>query len=272
MSTQIERTTFIPQIEERYKQVPTRIRRVFSLVLMGCLWEILGEIIAPRIVASFSESVVGVIWLLNNQSLLQEVILSSQRAVIGFTIAVSLGIVLGVAMGLVSAVDDFFQPLVSVIYPTPKITLIPMVILWFGITNNALMFLVILSATFPTIINTYDGVNSVNRNKKWIAKSLGANRMEIIKKVIIPDILPNIFAGMRLSLGLCWIMVFAMEIIFSGLGGVGRTILYGKTILRYDIVFGALLVMAVLGYTSDRLLAYIYRRICYWNFEQGDSK
>lgn len=254
-----------------YFAIPVRIRRLFSVLGIFIVWELLGEVVAPGLFASFSESLIGVVWLANNQELFQNVVLSASRGVIGFVVSCVLGISIGLAMGWRKRIDNVVQPLVSVFYPIPKIVFIPLTILWLGVTNNAILSLAIFSATFPVLLNTYEGARGVDQKQIWAARSLGASETGILRQVVLNNTLPNIFTGMRLTMGLTWIMVFAMEIIFSGLGGIGGLLILGKTTLRYDVVFSSLMIMAVIGYTADRLIVYNFERVCDWYFAKGEG-
>ena len=191
--------------------------------------------------------------------------ISTWRALCGFFIASAVGIPLGLAMGWFAWMDDFWGSLISLSFPIPKIGLIPLFILWLGIGDTSKIAVIIAGAIFPVIMNTYSGVKGTPRYLVWSAQTLGASTLELLYKVIFPHTLPFIFAGLRLAMGIAWILLFAAEMVAAS-SGLGFRILYAQRLLDTPVVFASLVMIAVLGFAFDRLLYYVGRYACDWYF------
>lgn len=188
------------------------------------------------------------------------------RIFAGFGAACALGIPLGLAMGLY---PKFYNRTRSVIEPIrfiPPIAWIPMaIVLLVGFSRYA--FLIWLGAFFPIFINTLLSVAKVNPIHVNVAKVNGASRFFIIRKIVIPSVLPDIAAGMRIGLGIAWMCIVAAEMIGGEMVGVGRLILkYAELIRMSEIIVGMLLI-GVIGFIMNEIFIWVERRIFRWRWE-----
>ena len=167
--------------------------------------------------------------------------------------------------------DDFWNFIISFTNPIPKLGLIPLFILWLGIGEASKVALIATASVFPILINTYNGVRGVNRLLIWRAQTSGADQLEMLHKVILHAALPHILAGARLGMAVAWIVLLGAEMV-AAQAGLGFRILYGGQTFDTRLVFSGLLVIAVIGFTFDRLILALSGRLCRWYFRAADSK
>jgi len=195
---------------------------------------------------------------------------SLYRSVTGFLLVAVSGIVLGIAAGYFKPVGTFFTPIVDVLNPVPKIALLPILMVWFGISDTTRVLLIFLTAFFPCFIATQDGVHGVRQVYVWAAQNMGAGRMQILRKVVLPAALPKIFDGLRVSLGLTFVMMFSAEMIGSSNGlGLGFLILTADMAGRTDLMFVSIFIIALLGFLFDRILLAVRARLLWWSENRG---
>jgi ABC-type nitrate/sulfonate/bicarbonate transport system permease component len=244
------------------------VRRYYSVFLVLILWEVLARIIDNKVFLPTLTAVAGVLWeLLTSGELLSHTAISTYRAMSGFALAVLIGIPLGMAMGWYRSWDQFWSPLVSLSYPVPKIGLIPLFILWLGIGNVSKIAMILAAAVYPVILSTYSGVKGTPTYLVWSARSLGASEREVLWKIVFPYALPHILTGVRLAMGISWILLFAAEMIAAE-SGLGWLILFAERMLDTPTVFASLVTIAVLGFIFDRVILVISQRLCDWYTER----
>jgi NitT/TauT family transport system permease protein len=164
----------------------------------------------------------------------------------GFVIALVVGVALGVWMATSDRVNAIADNFVAALYPLPKVTLIPLFIIWLGTGGPFMLAISCLGAVFPIVINTVLGIRQADPGLTLAARDLGATRRQIIVKVLLPSAIPSIFAGVRLGLGVSIILVVAAEMVVGKLGLGARLYLAGQ-VLETEQVFAVLIVLAILG-------------------------
>ena len=194
-----------------------------------------------------------------NTALLDHVGISVYRVLSGVFYGALLGIPLGFAMGLSSIGRGLFDPVVEFMRPIPPLALIPLIILWFGIDEFAKIFLLFLASLFIMTIAARSGVSSVRITKVHAAYSLGASRLQILRHVILPNALPEIFTGLRTSMGVCWGTVVAAELVAAD-KGLGSMIMIAKNFLQTDTVVIGIILIGIIGY----IIELIMRRLEQW--------
>jgi ABC-type nitrate/sulfonate/bicarbonate transport system permease component len=185
------------------------------------------------------------------------------RALPGFVIGSALGIALGLAAGVSRTFDGTFSPVVFLTYPVPKIVLLPLFMLWFGIGDLSKVLIIALACFYPVFINAYYGARSTKKILVWSALNMGAAPGRIFRRIVVPSALPQIFAGLRVSLALSFIVMFAAEMI-NARSGLGHMIRTAENSLRFDLMYVSLLSIAILGYAGDRLLTFVREKALAW--------
>jgi NitT/TauT family transport system permease protein len=195
--------------------------------------------------------------------LLQDSLASTERLAAGMAIGLFLGVTLGLVMALWRPVDLMLGSLVQVLRAIPPITWIGFSILWFGLGNKPAIFLIALGVVFPILLNTYAGIKQVDQIYLRAAHNLGAHGWMLFKDVVLAAALPSILTGLRVAMGLGWILVVVSELIAvpSGLGNsLMRAQDYGLT----DRMLAYMLVIGLFGYLCDLLVMSLTRHLLRW--------
>ncbi len=188
-----------------------------------------------------------------NFTLWQHLGSSLTRVLVGFAIGSVVGIPLGYAMGLSSWFRGWFDPIVEFMRPVPPLALIPLVIIWFGIWETGKIILLFLAALWIMTIAARAGVSGVNITKIHAAYSLGASRWQIMRHVIVPNSLPEIFTGARVAMGVCWGTVVAAELV-AAQKGAGMMIIAASKFQLTDIVLMGIILIGIIGYGIDIIM------------------
>ena len=188
-----------------------------------------------------------------NFSLSQHLGWSLLRVIVGFAAGALVGIPLGYAMGLSGWFRGWFDPIVEFMRPVPPLALIPLVIIWFGIWETGKIVLLFLAALWIMTIAARAGVSGVNISKIHAAYSLGASKWQIMRHVIAPNSLPEIFTGARVAMGVCWGTVVAAELV-AAQKGAGMMIIAASKFQLTDIVIMGIVMIGIIGYGIDILM------------------
>jgi len=188
-----------------------------------------------------------------NFSLFEHLGWSLLRVVVGFFAGAIIGIPLGYAMGLSGWFRGWFDPIVEFMRPVPPLALIPLVIIWFGIGEQGKIILLFLASLWIMTISARAGVSGVNIAKIHAAYSLGASKWQIMRLVIVPNSLPEIFTGARVSMGVCWGTVVAAELV-AAQKGAGMMIITASKFQMTDLVIMGIVLIGVIGYAIDILM------------------
>jgi taurine transport system permease protein len=198
-----------------------------------------------------------------NVPLWEHVGISVYRVLSGVLYGSLVGIPLGFAMGLSSVARGIFDPIVEFMRPIPPLALIPLIILWFGIDETAKIFLLFLAALFIMTIAARAGAASVRISKVHAAYSLGASRGQVLRHVILPNALPEIFTGLRTAMGVCWGTVVAAELVAAD-RGIGSMIMIAKNFLQTDTVVIGIVMIGLIGYSIELIMRWLERRLVPW--------
>ncbi len=189
--------------------------------------------------------------------------MSLYRVIVGFAIGAAVGIPLGYAMGLSNWFRGWFDPIVEFMRPIPPLALIPLVIIWFGIGEPGKIVLLFLAALWIMAISARAGVSGVNITKVHAAYSLGASKWQIMRHVIIPNSLPEIFTGARVAMGVCWGTVVAAELV-AATEGAGMMIMTAYKFTNTDIVILGIILIGIIGFGIDILMRLAERKLVPW--------
>jgi len=188
------------------------------------------------------------------------------RALGGFAIAAAAGIGLGLSITRIRLVRWFFDPLISIGFPMPKIAFLPIVILWFGFYDLSKIFMIVFDAVFPVVTATVAGASSVDRALLWSARSLGASEREVWRETVVPAALPQIFTGLQVALPIALIVCIVTEMKMGGTG-LGGAMMERSRFADSPGVFAGILEIAVVGYLLVKGMATVRRRLLIWHQE-----
>ena len=218
-----------------------------------------------RVIAPSPLAVVQAAWeLIRSGEIFVHLWASFVRAAIGFCIGGALGLILGFLNGGFRVCERLLDTTIQMIRNVPHLSLIPLVILWFGIDEEGKLFLVALGTLFPIYLNTFHGIRSVDRDLIEMGRSYGLSDWQLFIKVILPGAMPSILVGVRFALGFMWLTLIVAETI-SASSGIGYMAMTAREFMQTDIVVVAILLYAILGKLADTASRLLERRLLRWN-------
>ena len=177
---------------------------------------------------------------------------SLMRVAAGFGLAIAVAIPLGLWMGRVELAFATLNPVFQILRPISPIAWIPIAILWFGVGNASPIFLIFISSVFPMVVQTAVGVHTIEQRYLRAAQNFGVARSRVVSQVVIPAALPQIIVGMRITLGVAWLVVVAAEMIALR-SGLGFMIMDSRNAgNRYDLVIAGMIIIGLIGLLLDR--------------------
>jgi ABC-type nitrate/sulfonate/bicarbonate transport system permease component len=242
--------------------------RIFSIVVLLAAWEALARsgVFTPFQLPAFStvveriwdDGVSGDLWLNAGLTL--------YRALAAFCIATVGGVLIGTAMSRIRIAQWFFDPIVSVGFPMPKIAFLPVVILWLGVYDVSKITVVVVDAIFPVIAATVIAIEGVERELIWSARNMGASNREVLLHVVLPAAFPQIMTGLQVALPLSLIVAVVAEMLMGGYG-LGGAMMEASRFANSTGVFAGIVEIAVVGYILVKAMAMIRRRLLIWHPE-----
>lgn len=209
-------------------------------------------------------SILIALWdLLTEGNLIRDIGASLYRIILGFLLGASVGIIIGLGIGFSRWTDALATPIVNLLYPIPKLALLPLIMLWLGIGELPKIVIIALGVFFPVVINTSSGVKNVDPNLVKAAVTFGSNHVNVIRKVLLPGSLPVIFAGLKLAAGTSLLLLVAAEMIAAS-EGVGAMVLHYGNLMLTDKLMAGVVVLSLLGLTFNRLLQWLENRLIPW--------
>jgi NitT/TauT family transport system permease protein len=198
--------------------------------------------------------VTGTWELLRNGTLWEHIGASLMRVGAGFGLAVCFALPLGLWMGWVRGAYRTLNPLFQILRPISPIAWIPIAILWFGVGDASPIYLIFISSVFPMIVQTTVGVHTIEKRYLRAAENFGVSRRTLFKQVVIPAVLPQVLVGMRIGLGVAWLVVVAAEMIALH-SGLGYMIMDSRNAgNRYDLVIAGMIIIGLIGLSLDTIM------------------
>ena len=239
------------------------VLRLASIVVVLVVWEVLGR--QNPIVASYPSAIWRAFIELGFEEnrLVPAFVSTLQGLVVGFAIAAVLGIVIGFAMGRIRIVDLILDPYVSAFYATPRIALVPLLVLWVGIDFELRVTIVVLSAIFPIIINTYIGAKNVDRELVDAGRAFAASSWQLLTTVVVPGSLPYLFAGLRIGVTRALVGIIVAEMT-AAVTGTGQLIIQFGRFFETDRLFVPVIILGLFSIVLAELVLWIQRRATPW--------
>lgn len=227
---------------------PAGLVSIMVFVVLILLWELGSRtgFISSLVLPAPSEALNAMSDLFNTGMLWKHLGASLQRLAIGWSLGTFFGVITGLMIGLISIARSGLSPLVSAIFPIPKIALLPLFVIWFGIGEGSKVATILFGTFFPTVIATYGGVDNVDRSLIRMGQSFGLSRLSIVRKIIIPGALPAILSGFRISASIGIILLVAAEMIGAEYG-VGAYILLAGSLMATDQLIAGVSILSVFG-------------------------
>ena len=242
-----------------------RVVSVLSPLTLLLAWELFARVhaIDTRLFSSPSLIIQAFVPLLFSGELIYNTAVSVQRVILGFIVGAVPGIILGISMGLSPFVRSAVEPMIAATYPIPKLAIMPLILLVFGLGETSKVFTIAIGVFYLVVINTMAGVLNIDKIYLDVARNYGANRRDFYLTVAFPGALPMIFAGLKLGMGMALILIVAAEL-SAAKAGVGWMIWRAYDMFDIEQMFVALIVLSGLGYIFSLLLDAVERWIVPW--------
>lgn len=263
----ISANTLDPVRVRRRRKVLTRSRLIgtCSVIVTVGLWQALVDthLVASFLLAPPDSVVIAIYHLLVKGNLLKDLEVSAYQFVIGYAMSVVFGVVLGLLMGWFSAVRAALQPIVSALYSTPNVALIPLFVVWFGVGNRSKIAIIFIGALFPVLFNTLAGVGTADKELLEMAGAFGASQRQVFRSILLPAAVPFIMTGLRLALGIAIILMVVGEML-AGTSGIGYMIENAGEQFAVPQIFAGVVIVAVASTIMMALLRRLERRFDAW--------
>jgi NitT/TauT family transport system permease protein len=219
--------------------------------LLVALWWAAVAVSGSVIFPTPWQVVTGAVELIEDGTLWQHIGASLMRVGAGFLLAVAIAVPLGLWMGWVRGAYDTLNPIFQMLRPISPIAWIPIAILWFGVGNASPIYLIFISSVFPMVVQTTSGVHTIEKRYLRAAENFGVSRATLFARVVVPAVLPQIVVGMRIGLGVAWLVVVAAEMIALR-SGLGYLIIDSRNAgNRYDLVIAGMIIIGIIGLLLD---------------------
>ena len=196
---------------------------------------------------------------------------STRRVVIGFLIAAAIGVPVGILIGWYRVMENLVDPLIQMLRPIPITAWVPFAVIFFGIREPSAIFLIALGAFFPIVVNATAGAQRTPRVLVRAGLMLGMPEAKLLPMVVIPSALPSVFTGLRLGIGIAWVLVIVAEML-AVKSGLGYVLWDAYFFLKTDIIIAAMISIGALGFLSDRIVLWIGNWLLKWSrglYERG---
>ncbi|MEX2455020.1 MAG: ABC transporter permease [Rhodospirillaceae bacterium] len=250
------------------RRVASSVSPFFTIAAILIAWEVLSRTgaVMEFLLPPLSVVIMRIFTDLVSGQLILDAAITLYRALAGFSIAAVIGVTLGILISRVAPIRWFFDPLISIGLPMPKIALLPVFMLWFGLFDTSKILMVAFSASFQIVIATWSATRSVDRELIWSARSLGASNREILWQVILPGAAPQIMTGLQVAMPICMIVVLVTEMAMGG-QGLGDSMLQSARYVDSPGVFAGIVEIGLVGFCVIKAMERIRRRLLMWHPE-----
>ncbi|MBD2298730.1 aliphatic sulfonate ABC transporter permease SsuC [Nostoc sp. FACHB-87] len=230
------------------------------------LWELSSRVglLSNRILPAPSGVVITALRLAASGELFQHIGISAGRAISGFLVGGSIGFSLGLLNGIFPVAEKLLDSSLQMLRTIPNLALIPLVILWFGIGDQARLFLVSMGVFFPLYLNTFHGIRSVNPGLIEMGRVYGLKPVQLLWQIILPGALSSILVGVRFSLGIMWLTLIVAETIAAD-SGLGYMAMNAREFMQTDVVVLSIFIYALLGKLADATARFLERKWLAWH-------
>ena len=240
--------------------------RVITFVIIIVVWQLSAYFLNPIYLSTplaIASAFVGLFQGTGNYNLASATAVTLEATLIGFGISILIGLPVGLFMGMFRTIDTALDPYVNGLYVTPRIALVPLIIIWFGIAFNAIVVTVIMVAVFPIIINTYAGVRNIGKSTLDVTKVFGVKGWLRFKRVIFPATIPFFMTGLRLGIGQALIGVIVAQMLLA-LSGLGYLITAFGNYLETAQLMALIIELMILGVIMTFSVQIVEKRLSYW--------
>ena len=248
------------------------LRRFGSIAVLLAVWEIVGQSgwVDPFLLPTLSDVIVRGASEIATGGLLELTAITLYRTVFAFFLAAVIGVSIGVGMSVSSWMRWFWDPIVSFLFPIPKIALMPIFVLWFGVFDTSKILMTTVACIVPIISATHLGTRNIDKYLIWSARALGTSQRQLFWKVVAPAALPSILTGLQIAFPITLIVSIVTEMVTGG-RGLGGYMIYSARFGESDKVFVGIFLTGVIGIALLEGFAWLRRRLLVWHSETSDA-
>lgn len=234
-------------------------------ILLLLLWHLLSkaEVFPPLLMPDLKMLWNGFLQNLSSGVLLKDISSSLLIELKGYVVGAGLGFLLGMAMGYFKTIHQLLAPVLNCLRQIPPLAWIPLLILWFGISDTSMVTLIVLSSFFPVLLNTINGIQEVPAGYLELSRNYQIKKTDVFFRILLPSAAPSIFVGLRLGAGTAWMSIVAAEMV-AATAGVGYRINDSRNLMRTDMVIVYMIVIAIIGGLIDFGIRKLAHRISAW--------
>ncbi|MFJ8257130.1 ABC transporter permease [Peribacillus asahii] len=233
----------------------TALRRILFIAMIAVIWEVtsrlssLPDFMFPGLLQVLDTLVNGII----SGQITEAILKSIGRILLGFTIAIVIGLILGYFIWRYKLVEDTLGFVVTALQSIPSIVWFPLAIIWFGLNDFSILFIVTIGATWTMTVNATSGFKNVPQLYQRVAKTYGSSGFHFLRTVILPASVPQIISGLRIAWAFSWRALMAGELLGGG-GGLGQLLEMGRSLGQMDLVISVMIIIAIIGTIVDNVV------------------
>lgn len=258
-----EHEQFIKKLKRKRRLIT--FTRISILVTLVGLWEIAAQL---KWIDTFLTSYPSEIWKLfikyvENGAIFKHIGISVYENIVGFTVGTILGILIAILLWWSDFISKVLDPYLVVLNSLPKTALAPIIILWAGAGLTGIIATAIAVSIVVTILNVYNGFKEVDEDKIRMLKTFGANKKQILLKVILPASVPAMISSLKINIGLSWVGVIVGEFLVSQ-AGIGYLIIYGQQVFKMNLIMMGVIILAIFAFLMYQGVAYFEKKFLKW--------
>lgn len=248
------------------------VRQYGSIIFLLAVWEGVGRAgwVDPFLLPTLSDVIIRGTDELVNGGLIELTAMTLYRTLLAFVLAGFIGVGVGVGMSVSGGVRWFWEPLVSFLFPIPKIALMPIFVLWFGVFDTSKILMSTVACIVPIISATHLGTRNVDKYLLWSARALGTSERKLFWKVVAPAALPSILTGLQIAFPITLIVSIVTEMVTGG-RGLGGYMIYSARFGESDKVFVGIFLTALIGFVLLEGFALLRKRLLAWHTETTNA-
>jgi NitT/TauT family transport system permease protein len=251
------------------RRILSALSPLFACIGLLCVWQLASMRLGTESFPTAIQTLKAVPSILTDKESIRNILDSMRRMAIGLTLAVLFAIPLGLMMGRVKAVANFFNPLMMIIYPVPKAALMPIIMLWLGVGDVSKTLVIFLGVSLPIIYHAFQGAKAVEEKMLWSGAAMGMSAPSRMLRIVLPAALPEILTGCRTGLVLALITMITSEMI-ARQSGAGNILFNALDMAQYDTVFAMILIVGMMGIIFDAVFEKVRLSLVRWSQPRDD--
>jgi ABC-type nitrate/sulfonate/bicarbonate transport system permease component len=248
------------------KSIFSKYSGYLLIIFLLILWELVANTNRSPFLPSFTSTIKALYNSLINGGFLYNIFLSIYHALMGLVISFLIMVPLGIYIGRNKFAYNLLSPLIEFLRPLPSSAIIPIAIIYLGIASEMKVFVIVFGSCWPILLNTINGVKSIEPMYLKTGKVLGFSKIEMFKNIILPASLPSIFTGLRISISIALILTITVEMIV-GSKGIGYFIIDNERSFAFPQMFGGILALGIIGLLINKLFNYFEMKMIKWHYE-----